>query len=53
LLVKTLQSRVQAVTEYVRKNHTYDLPEILEVAIDDGSPRYLEWLAQQVAEPRR
>jgi len=53
LLVKTLQSRVEAVTEYVRKNHTYDLPEILEVAIDDGSPRYLEWLAQQVAEPHR
>lgn len=51
LLVKTVESRAQAVQEYVRKNHNYELPEILEVAIDDGFPRYLEWLADQVAKP--
>lgn len=49
LLVKTVESRAKAVEEYVRKNHNYDLPEILQVAIDDGSPRYLQWLAEQVA----
>jgi uncharacterized protein involved in tolerance to divalent cations len=32
----------------LRENHGYDLPEILEIAIDDGAPRYLEWLAGQV-----
>ncbi len=53
LLVKTIESRAQAVQEYVRKNHTYELPEIIQVAIDDGLPRYLEWLANQVTEPRR
>lgn len=51
LLVKTIESRSQAVQEYVRKNHNYELPEILEVAIDDGFPRYLEWLADQVTKP--
>jgi len=49
LLVKTLASRRGAVMDYLRQNHGYDLPEILEVAIDDGAPRYLEWLAGQVA----
>ncbi len=53
LLVKTIESRAQAVQEYVRKNHTYELPEIIQVAIDDGLPRYLEWLANKVTEPRR
>ena len=48
LLVKTLESRREAVMDYLRENHGYDLPEILEVAIDDGAPRYLEWLAGQV-----
>src|SRR6266851_5118430 len=49
LLVKTVESRAQAVQEYVRKNHAYELPEILQVAIDDGMPRYLQWLATAVA----
>ena len=49
LLVKTLESRRGAVMDYLRENHVYDLPEILEIAIDDGAPRYLEWLADQVA----
>src|ERR1700724_4008942 len=48
LLVKTVESRAQAVQEYVRKNHAYELPEILQVAIDDGSPRYLQLLAEPV-----
>src|SRR6266700_1471123 len=39
LLVKTIESRAQAVQEYVRKNHTYELPEIIQVAIDDGRGR--------------
>jgi periplasmic divalent cation tolerance protein len=50
LLIKTVESRSQAVQEYVRNNHAYELPEILQVAIEDGSPRYLQWLAEQVAE---
>jgi periplasmic divalent cation tolerance protein len=51
LLVKTVESRAQAVQDYVRANHSYELPEILQVAIDGGHPAYLQWLADQVAEP--
>jgi periplasmic divalent cation tolerance protein len=51
LLVKTVESRAQAVQEYVRANHSYELPEILQVAIEGGHPAYLQWLADQVAEP--
>jgi periplasmic divalent cation tolerance protein len=51
LLVKTVESRAQAVHEYVRTHHSYEVPEIIQVAIDGGSPSYLEWLADQVAEP--
>jgi periplasmic divalent cation tolerance protein len=49
LMVKTLESRRGAVMDYLRENHGYDLPEIIEIAIDDAAPRYLEWLADQVA----
>lgn len=52
LLVKTVESRAQAIQEYVRAHHTYELPEIIQVGIEGGLPPYLEWLADQVAEPR-
>jgi periplasmic divalent cation tolerance protein len=51
LLVKTLESRSQAVQEYVRANHSYDLPEIVQVAIESGLPAYLQWVADQVEVP--
>jgi periplasmic divalent cation tolerance protein len=51
LLIKTVQSRSAAVYEYLGAHHEYELPEILEVGIDNGSPAYLKWLADQVAKP--
>ncbi len=51
LLVKTVESRAQAAQEYVRTHHSYEVPEIIQVAIDGGLPSYLEWLADQFAEP--
>jgi periplasmic divalent cation tolerance protein len=51
LLVKTVESRALAVQEYVRANHEYELPEILQIPIEGGLPSYLQWLADEVAEP--
>jgi periplasmic divalent cation tolerance protein len=49
LLVKTVESRAAAVQEYVLSHHDYELPEILQVAVEGGSSAYLNWLADQVA----
>ena len=51
LLIKTVDSRAQEVQEYVRSNHSYEIPEILQIAIESGLPAYLKWLVDQVAEP--
>jgi periplasmic divalent cation tolerance protein len=51
LLIKTVESRAQAVQTFVRANHAYELPEILQVPIAGGFPGYLEWLEEQVAQP--
>jgi periplasmic divalent cation tolerance protein len=53
LLVKTLESRAAAVQDYVRQHHNYEVPEIIQVAIEGGSSAYLNWLEKQVAEPGR
>lgn len=52
LLIKTVESRGKAVQDYVLANHSYDVPEILQIAIDGGSPAYLKWLADQVSVSR-
>ena len=53
LLVKTLESQAQTVQDFVVSHHEYELPEILQVAIDGGSSKYLNWLEGQVAKPGR
>lgn len=45
LVIKTDQSRVDAVREVVRECHPYELPEFLVVAVDRGDPAYLAWVA--------
>lgn len=50
LLVKTVESRASAVQEFVKSHHEYDLPEILQVAVEGGSAAYLTWLQEQVAQ---
>ena len=51
LLVKTTRARSSAVKEFVRDHHSYELPDVVELAIDGGSPAYLKWLAEQVVKP--
>ena len=52
LLVKTLESKVADVQEFVRSHHSYELPEILQIAIEGGSSPFLNWLEKQVTQPR-
>jgi periplasmic divalent cation tolerance protein len=53
LLIKTVESRVQGVQDYVRAHHSYTLPEFITMNIDGGSPDYLQWLVGQVGENPR
>jgi periplasmic divalent cation tolerance protein len=48
LLIKTTATRFEAVRDTIRELHSYDLPECIAVAIEDGSPEYLRWLAASV-----
>jgi periplasmic divalent cation tolerance protein len=53
LLIKTVESRADSVIEYVKAHHSYELPEILKVAVEGGSEPYLRWLEGQVASQTR
>jgi len=43
---KTTRLRARALKEEIRRLHPYDLPEILELKLDDISTDYLSWLEE-------
>jgi periplasmic divalent cation tolerance protein len=49
LMVKTTQSAFVDVREAIARLHSYELPECVCVAVEDGSPGYLQWIGESVA----
>ena len=49
LLVKTTRDKIRAVTKAVRANHSYEVPEVIFVPIQQGELRYLKWIRNSVA----
>ena len=46
LLIKTRADKFPAVRDAIGELHSYEVPECIVVAIEDGSLRYLQWLEQ-------
>ncbi|XP_010266345.1 PREDICTED: protein CutA, chloroplastic isoform X1 [Nelumbo nucifera] len=44
LIIKTRESLLEALTEHVKANHEYEVPEVIALPIKGGSLQYLEWL---------
>ncbi|KAL1344691.1 hypothetical protein HN51_018552 [Arachis hypogaea] len=50
LIIKTRQSLLQALTEHVKANHEYDVPEVISLPITGGNLKYLEWIKESTRE---
>jgi periplasmic divalent cation tolerance protein len=48
LLIKTTAAHLPAVEAAIRELHTYEVPELITLAISGGSADYLGWLAESV-----
>ncbi len=48
LVVKTTAAALGEVHHAITEVHSYELPECISFAIEDGSPSYLEWIADSV-----
>ncbi|MEK7486079.1 MAG: divalent-cation tolerance protein CutA [Planctomycetota bacterium] len=48
LIVKTTVDALSELKECLKEWHPYDVPEIISLAIQDGSPAYLHWLHSEV-----
>ena len=44
LVIKTTREKVEGVRTRVIQLHSYELPELVVLAVIDGSPAYLDWV---------
>ena len=49
LIVKTRQDRYEALEQWVKQNHSYDVPEIISLPIQKGLPEYVQAIDDWVA----
>jgi len=43
-LFKTTKKKASELRSRIEKHHPYDIPEILEISVDEASKPYLDWL---------
>ncbi|MBZ5615130.1 MAG: divalent-cation tolerance protein CutA [Acidobacteriia bacterium] len=48
LVIKTTAEVFDRLRETLTELHSYELPECIAIAIEDGSAAYLEWMGQSV-----
>ena len=54
VMIKTRAALLPEVEAFIRAHHPYEVPEVIAVAVDGGSPAYLQWLVQETQpEPLR
>jgi periplasmic divalent cation tolerance protein len=46
LFIKCKAADYAGIEKCIRANHSYELPEILQLPLTDGWPDYLEWISQ-------
>jgi len=44
LLIKTFAEKFDELKEFIQNNHSYDVPEIIALAVEKVSDSYLGWL---------
>ena len=49
LIVKTTAAAFGEVRHAIAELHSYELPECICLTIEDGSPAYLQWIAESVS----
>jgi periplasmic divalent cation tolerance protein len=46
LLIKTLEEKFDALSEFLQKNHSYDVPEIVAIPAEKISEDYRDWVTK-------
>ena len=45
IFIKTRADLFDKVKREIKENHTYEVPEIIQISIEEGLPEYLKWMS--------
>jgi periplasmic divalent cation tolerance protein len=48
LVIKTTAAAFERLREALGRLHSYQVPECIEIGVEDGSAAYLEWIGESV-----
>ena len=48
LLIKTSNKKLNRLISRIKELHSYEMPEVLVVPIERGTPEYLKWLEESL-----
>ncbi len=48
IIVKTKTDKVNAIEERIKEIHSYEVPCVISLKMDEGSAGYLKWIAESV-----
>lgn len=48
LMIKTKTDIVDALTQYIKSNHPYEVCEVISMPIQNGNEQYLNWISEVV-----
>jgi len=51
MVMKTRQSLFNDVAKFVKENHPYDVPEVIELPIEQGHKEYIDWIGESTKDP--
>ena len=49
MIMKTERKMIPRIEEAIRSLHSYDVPELVVLPIEDGLPEYLKWIGDSLA----
>ena len=50
MLIKSTRELLPQLTDRIKQLHSYELPEVIALPIQDGYPPYLEWIVSETGE---
>ncbi|MEK9657996.1 MAG: divalent-cation tolerance protein CutA [bacterium] len=53
LLIKSTEANFKKIDTFIKKEHPYELPEIISILINEGNQDYLNWLYQHCLIPEK
>ncbi len=53
LLIKTKVQLYESLEQFITRNHSYEVPQIVQVPITDGSDNYFDWIDENTNLPEK